>query len=60
MNRMREKYVEEMDRLEKAITQTESKYLKKDYAKALYKMKIELRDYDKFKKAELLNGNLTE
>jgi len=60
MDRMREKYTEEMKRLEKSILLTSSKYLKKDYTKAICKMKMELRDYDKFKKAELLNGNLTE
>lgn len=50
MDKQREKFVDEMKRIEEALKKTKSKYLKKDYSKALRDMKRELRDYDKFRK----------
>lgn len=42
----REKFVNEINRLEKALSQTRSKYLKADYKKAIIRMRRELREYD--------------
>ena len=49
MDKQREKFVEEMKRLEVAIEKTKSPYLKHDYTRALKRMKLELAYYDKFK-----------
>lgn len=49
MDKQREKFVQEMKRLEEAIEKTKSEYLKYDYSKALKRMKLELAYYDKFK-----------
>ena len=52
MDKMRAVYVSEMNRLEVAINTTSSDYLKKDYKKALKKMRKELQDYDRFRGAK--------
>ena len=49
MDKQREKFVAEIERLEEAIEKTDSKYLKRDYTKAVKRMKRELEDYDKFR-----------
>ena len=49
MDRMREKHIQEMERLKAAIEKTKSPKLKRDYTKALNEMKRELKDYDRFK-----------
>lgn len=49
MDKMRNKHIEEMARIEDAINRTKSPYLIKDYQKKLKKMKIELNEYDRFK-----------
>lgn len=49
LDKMRAVYVSEMNRLEVAINTTSSDYLKKDYKKALKKMRKELQDYDRFR-----------
>lgn len=46
----REKHIAEMRRLETAIKQTKSESLKKDYGKALKKMRHELKIYDSFRR----------
>lgn len=49
MDRMREKHIQEMERLKAAIKKTKSPKLKRDYTKALNEMERELKDYDRFK-----------
>lgn len=49
MDRMREKHIQEMERLKTAIEKTKSPKLKRDYTKALKEMERELKDYDRFK-----------
>ena len=44
----REKFIAEMERCKVAIRQTTSPFLKKDYRKALKRMKAELAEYDRF------------
>lgn len=48
VDKRRQEFVDEMNRLEQAIYKTDSEYLKRDYSKALKKMKRELAQYDKF------------
>ena len=60
MDKMRRKHIEEMNRLSKAIIKTNSKCLKNDYTKALNRMRLELIEYDEFKKTVLLNENIAE
>lgn len=50
MDKQREKFVSEINRMEEAINKSKSEKLKRDYSKALKKMKRELKDYDNFKK----------
>jgi len=47
-DKRRDEFVHEMDRLRRAIRQTDSEHLKHDYCKALCRMERELRDYDRF------------
>lgn len=49
MDKMREKHVQEMERLKAAIKKTKSPNLMRDYTKALKEMERELKDYDRFK-----------
>lgn len=63
MDNARKAHIDEMNRLADAIYRTESPYLKRDYAKALNRMEIELREYDMYmakhakrKKLEASNG----
>lgn len=49
MDRQREMFVQEINRLESAIGTTRSPYLKRDYSRAIKAMRKELRDYDRFK-----------
>lgn len=49
MDKMREKHVVEIERLKTAMKKTDSDYLKRDYGKALKRMQIELRNYDRYK-----------
>lgn len=49
MDKQREKFVNEMKRIEEALNNTTSPCLKRDYKKALINMQKELKDYDKFK-----------
>ena len=50
MDKQRQKFVEEINQLRIAVNSTESKYLKKDYQKAIRRMEIELKEYDAFQK----------
>ena len=50
MDKQREKFINEIKRIEEALKKTKSKYLQKDYSKALRNMKHELKEYDKFRK----------
>ena len=50
MDKQRQKFVEEINRLKKAINTTESRYLKRDYLKAIKEMEIELREYDRYQR----------
>ena len=50
MDKQRQKFVEEIKRLRKAVSTTESRYLKRDYLKAIKEMEIELREYDRYQK----------
>ena len=63
MDNARKAHIDEMNRLADAIYRTESPYLKRDYAKALNRMEIELREYDMYmakhakgKEPEVSNG----
>lgn len=49
MDRMRDSFVAEITRLQEALAKTKSPHLKRDYSKAVRRMKAELRDYDRFK-----------
>lgn len=44
----RDKFVAEIRRCEEALKKTKSKYLKRDYQKALKRMRSELAEYDRF------------
>ena len=44
----RDKFVSEIRRLEAALNNTDSKYLKADYSKAIVRMRRELAQYDRF------------
>ena len=50
MDKQRELFIQEMNRLKQAINKTESIYLKRDYLKALKRMTLELKEYDSYKK----------
>lgn len=52
MDKMRARFVEDMKTLEAAIEKTNSAYLKRDYWKALDRMRRELAEYDKFRAQE--------
>lgn len=49
MDKMRAKHIAEMDRLRDAIQRTDSEYLKRDYVKAIKRMKRELAEYDRYR-----------
>lgn len=49
MDKMRNKHILEMARLQEAIERTDSPYLKRDYAKAYKRMKKELAEYDGYR-----------
>lgn len=49
-DKARERHVAEMERLEMAIKKTKSKCLKNDYMKKLTEMRLDLIDYDKFRR----------
>lgn len=46
----REEFVAEMNRLSNALEVTKSPMLRRDYSKAMRKMKRDLADYDRFQK----------
>ena len=48
MDKIREKHVAEMRRLQNAINKTKSEHLKRDYSKALVRMRNELLEYDRY------------
>ena len=50
MDRQRDRFVKELERLRAACSKTSSEYLRKDYGKAIKDMERELRDYDNFKR----------
>lgn len=50
MDKQRQKFVEEINQLRTTVNSTKSKYLKKDYLKAIRRMEIELKEYDAFQK----------
>lgn len=43
----RDEHVQEISVLERALKQTSSAYLKRDYRKAIRRKKLELEEYDK-------------
>jgi len=45
----REKHVAEIKRLEEACQKTKSNFLKRDYGKAISRMKKELDEYDAYR-----------
>lgn len=49
MDIMRERHINEMNRLKEAIEKSNSDYLKRDYTKAYKKMQKELEEYDSYK-----------
>lgn len=49
MDKQREIFVSEIRRLEEAVDKTKSKYLRRDYSRAIQKMKSELAEYDRYK-----------
>ena len=51
MDKQREALVREIIRLKDAWNRTDSRYLRKDYGKAIRRMENELRQYDSFRKA---------
>lgn len=51
MDNQRAAHIAEIRRIEAALDKTSSPYLKRDYGRYLAKLKRELRDYDRFKKA---------
>ena len=57
-DKQREAFQAELNRLEDAKRRSTSEHLRRDYGKALRKMRAELRDYDEFKKEaeETRNG----
>ena len=50
MDEVRNRHVKEMERIEAAMRKTKSKYLKRDYTKALKRMRAELLEYDSWKR----------
>lgn len=50
MDKPREKHLQEMEELRKAICKTKSPYARRDFAKALKRKERELREYDKWRK----------
>lgn len=52
MDIMRGRYVAEINRLQAAREKSKSKYLRKDYGKAIRRMKKELTVYDMYKRSE--------
>ena len=44
----RDKFVAEIKRMEQAMSQTDSMYLRKDYNRGIKRMKRELLEYDRF------------
>lgn len=52
MDKMRQKHIDEMNRLRDAIARTDSAHLKADYSKALHRMENELKEYDRYKGGE--------
>lgn len=51
MDKQRDAYVREIGRLKEARERTHSRYLRRDYGKAIRRMENELRQYDNFRKA---------
>lgn len=49
MDKQREKFVAELNRLKEAVNITKSAYQKKDYQKAIKRMTKELKEYDRFR-----------
>ena len=49
MDKAREKHLAEMKRIKEAINKTKSPMLKRDYSKALNRMRQELYQYDLYK-----------
>lgn len=49
MDKMRERFVAEINRMEEACKTSESKYLRSDYKKAIRKMRMELMEYDSYR-----------
>ena len=49
MDKARKRHIEEMERIEAAMRKTESEYLKRDYGKALKRMRADLIEYDRWK-----------
>lgn len=49
IDRQREKFIAEMNRLKDAIARTKSECLRRDYKKALIRMSRDLREYDLYR-----------
>jgi len=50
MDKQREAFVCEINRLRTAVRKTKSDFLKKDYGKAIRRMERELAEYDRYKR----------
>lgn len=48
MTKAEQEHIAEINRLKSAIEKTQSKYLKKDYAKRIKRMESELAEYRRF------------
>lgn len=49
MDKAEEIHIAEIDRLKEAIRKTNSKYLKRDYEKAVIRMENELKEYRRYR-----------
>ena len=49
MDKQREAFVKEMRRMKEAIEKTDSPKLKRDYSKAIKRMKKQLKEYDYYR-----------
>lgn len=56
MDSSRQAIVDQMARMEIAIAKTTSPYLRRDYAKAVKRLKAELRTYDTYKSLNNRHG----
>lgn len=56
MDKQRQLVVDKIANLERAILKTKSPYLRKDYGKAVRRLKSELKTYDRYKSSNNRHG----